>query len=201
MIIHECEQGSEEWHALRAGIPTASEASKLVSATGLLSKSIEPYSWKLAAEIYSPDPENFSNRYMDKGRENEPVARAIYSLDYGPVDLCGFITTDDGLFGYSPDFLVGEDGLGEIKCLKRSVFLKVLNGGKTPVNYISQIQSGLWVTGRQWCDFVAHTEGLPEFVDRVFPDLEFHKKLVLQVKKVIELRDLFLTEKLGYKNE
>src|SRR5262245_45091449 len=118
MIIHDVVQGSTSWLQLRAGIPTASQFDQIITPSGKPSKSAERYMLTLLAErlMGHPITENVS-MWMKRGSEMEADAVAFYQLqtdsDTVPV---GFITNDEGTIGASPDRLVGEEGLLEIKC-------------------------------------------------------------------------------------
>jgi len=191
MIIHECEQGTEEWLNLRKAIPTASDAKKLVSNTGKLSSQIIGYGQLLAAELAGAKFDSYSSSAMDRGTRLEPEARAEYSLDHGPVEEVGFCTNDQKTFGYSPDGFFKKDGLIEIKCENISKFLGYIESDQCPIDHNAQIQSGLWITGRKWCDLVFYYPGLKLKVFRVLPDYSFFSKLEKQTIEVLEIRDEF----------
>jgi len=119
MIIHDCEQGTDEWHQLRAGIPTASEFKKLVTSQCKESKSIDDYSIVLAAEKYAGKIVDgfYGNKYTERGSELEAEAITDYEMKRQViVDPVGFITNDLKTYGCSPDGLVGKDGSIEVKC-------------------------------------------------------------------------------------
>jgi predicted phage-related endonuclease len=102
----------------------------------------------------------------------EPLARDIYAEHRAPVQECGFVTADfDGtVIGYSPDGLVGEDGLIEIKSPRQKHHLRSLLSDEVPAEYVAQVQTGLAVTGRAWCDFITYAPGLPLFIHRCARD-------------------------------
>jgi hypothetical protein len=102
------------------------------------------------------DSEGFTNYWMQRGHELEPLARKYYEFESGnKVDQCGLILTDEQDCGASVDGLVGDDGTVEIKCLKRINHVRIVLAGEVPKDYIPQIQGGLMITERAWCDFVA----------------------------------------------
>ena len=117
MIIHDVEQGSPEWFGVRH-VPTASNFSKILTAGGKASTSANVYMIDLLATWlvgFAPD-EGFGNAWTDRGHELEVIARENYEIERDTVTEIGFCTTDDGLYGCSPDGLVGAFGGLEIKC-------------------------------------------------------------------------------------
>lgn len=109
---------------------------------------------------------------MWRGVEHEPFARDIYAANYGAVTEVGFmLREEDGWqLGYSPDGLVGEDGLIEIKCPRAKTHLNTILADEVPTQYMPQLQAGLLVSGRDWIDFVSFVAGMPLYRKRVYPD-------------------------------
>jgi len=170
----EIEQGTDEWHALRRGVITASAISKLLTATFKLAANDTSRAllYQLLAErITGESDQSFYNDDMARGHLLEPYARDLYTEHFAPVTECGFVTltTSAGVLGYSPDGLVGHDGLIEIKCPRPKTHLKSLLTGEVPSEYYPQVQTGLAVTGRRWCDYISYAPGLPLFVQRCQP--------------------------------
>lgn len=156
MKVINCEQGSEEWFAARLGVPSASNFSKvLAKGSGATRKS---YMYELAAEIITGErAESYSNAAMEHGNLYEAEARKAYEFMTDlEVTEVGFIKTDDDSAGASPDGLVGEKGLVEIKCPKTSTHIETIEGGKVPPKHKAQIQGQLWVSEREWCDFISY---------------------------------------------
>lgn len=174
MKIHDCQQGSREWFALRRGVPTASNFGKLITAkTGKLSASADDYICELIAELHflgaHEDPP--VSAAMRHGIDCEPEARKWYSLDKNQdVKQVGFCMDDDGRYGCSPDGMVGDDGLLELKCPQGKTQVAYLLDGGLPSEYRAQVHGQLIVTGRQWCDFLSYCPGLPPLLLRVEPD-------------------------------
>ena len=171
---HEIEQGSDEWHALRRGVITASAVSKLLTATykPAANETSRALLYQLLAErITGESDQSFYNDDMARGHLLEPYACDLYAEHFAPVTECGFVTltTATGVLGYSPDGLVGDDGLIEIKCPRPKTHLKSLLTGEVPSEYDPQVQTGLAVTGRLWCDYISYAPGLPLFVQRCLP--------------------------------
>lgn len=127
----------------------------------------------LAAErITGWTEESFVNDAMWRGIEDEPKARAKYAEHYAPVTEVGFMTEDRWGFriGYSPDGLVGDDGLIEIKSRSPKAQLATILADTPPAENMPQLQAGLLVSGRQWLDYVSYAGGMPLYVKRVYPD-------------------------------
>lgn len=109
---------------------------------------------------------------MQRGTEDEPFARDAYEANVAPVRQVGFIVREhNGVrFGYSPDGLVGEDGLIEIKSRRPKEHLATVLSGRSPAYNIAQMQAGMLITGRSWCDYISFSAGLPLWVNRVEAD-------------------------------
>jgi len=158
-IITTCEQGSPEWLSLRLGKVTASRI-KEVLANGrgnAPSKMAESYMIELVAEILTGESKPFfENDAMRWGTETEDEARAVYSIKNSRFDVeeVAFIEHSE-FIGMSPDGLVGDDGLLEIKCPNTTTQLKRALSDDYSKDYKAQIQMQLWVSGRDWCDFVS----------------------------------------------
>jgi putative phage-type endonuclease len=170
------EQGSDEWHAIRRGVITASAISRLLTGTGKPANNDTSRAqlYQLLAERITgeSEPGGFYNDDMARGHLLEPFARDLYSQHYNEVQECGFITCQLSgvVIGYSPDGLVGDDGLIEIKAPRQKTHLKSLLTNQVPGEYIPQVQTGLAVSNRAWCDFISYAPGLPLFVRRVERD-------------------------------
>lgn len=173
--IIQCEQGSEEWFAARLGIPTASEFSTVMASGrgGGESKTRRTYMMKLAGEILTGQPmDSFSNAHMERGKEMEAEARSYYSIVHGiEVQQVGFIRNGDK--GYSPDGLIGTEGAAEIKTKLPHLLIDTLVRDQVPPEHMAQLQGGLWVSEREWIDFVAYWPGLPMFRKRVTRDEKY----------------------------
>ena len=172
MITLDVEQGSRAWIEARLGIPTASEFSRIVTPGGELSASRDEYIGTLLAEwaLGEQDAE-FQNEWVERGKLLEPEARDYYRFHRdADVATVGFVYRDeDKLVGCSPDGLVGDDGLIELKCPKPGTHLRWLSGGKVPRQHMIQVQGQLWVSGRAWVDFMSYHPGLPPLIVRSEP--------------------------------
>lgn len=179
-------QGTEEWHELRRGIVTASVVGKLLTPTLKVASNdtSRTLTLSLMAERITgnADPEYFGWDMM-RGVEDEPRARDLYAQHHSPVEECGFMvrTIDGHRIGYSPDGLVGDVGLIEVKSRLQKHQLRTILDDRVPDEYVAQIQCGLLVSGRRWCDFVSHCGGMPLFVKRVTPDLMWQASITAAV--------------------
>lgn len=195
-VLH-CEQGTDEWRRARLGIPTASEFDTVQAKGrgGGESKTRRTYLLKLVGERLTGEPaESFSNAHTDRGKQMEAEARDAYVLvrDLEP-QLVGFVRRDDVEAGCSPDGLLGDDGVLEIKTKLPHLQLDVLLDGKLPAEHLAQVQGALWITGRAWCDFVSYWPRLPIFITRVHRDEAYIAKLAAAVAEFnAELRAMEL---------
>src|SRR3990167_807611 len=176
------EQGSDEWKAARAGMPTAS-AFKDALAKGE-GKTRRAYMLKLIGERLTGElSEGYSNGHMERGHEYEPDARDAYAwhADVEPVQV-GFVVNDGlidlGPVGCSPDGMVCEAGLLEIKTKLPHIQCEVLLKGEVPTEHLKQIHGAIWVCEREWLDFVSYWPGLPIFIKRVYRD----EKIIHELK-------------------
>ncbi len=169
------EQGTEQWHALRCGILTASEMKLIVTPTLQIAsndKERQHLYELLGQRITGYTEPSYISDDMLRGFEDEVSARIEYAEHYAPVTECGFITNDALGFkiGYSPDGLVGDYGLIECKSRRQKYQIQTIISGAVPDEHILQCQTGLFVSGRHWIDYISRCAGLPLFVVRVHPD-------------------------------
>lgn len=183
-IYDTLEQGSDEWLAARCGLVTASTIGQLITA-----KTIKPanndtsraLTMHLVAERLTGYVEpTFVSADMERGSWDEPVARDLYSEHYAPAVEVGFMTnTFEGhKLGYSPDGLVGDDGLIEIKSRRQKKQLATILADEVPLENMAQIQAGLMVSGRAWLDYVSFCAGMPLYTKRVLPDPRWQVALI-----------------------
>lgn len=169
------EQGTPEWHACRRGKVTASRVADVIAKTKSgYSTSRANYEAELLCERLTGETQPFfSNAAMLWGTEKEPEARAAYSFrnDADVAEIAFVDHPNIAMAGASPDGLVGDDGLLEIKCPNTATHLDTLSSGKPAGKYVTQMQWQMACTGRQWCDFASYDPRLPEamrlFVCRV----------------------------------
>jgi len=175
-IYEDLEQGSPEWLQARCGIVTASTVGKLLTSTGKVANNdtSRNLTQSLIAERITGRVEyTHPNRDMQRGTLLEPYARDLYAAHYAPVDEVGFMRfdlEDSWSLGYSPDGLVGDDGLLEIKSRSPRIQINTIMWDKVPGANMAQLQAGLLVSGRDWIDYCSYSPGLPLYVKRVHPD-------------------------------
>ena len=205
-IIETCEQGGAEWLAMRLGKVTASKVSDVLSKGrgSAPSKMSETYMIELIAEVLTGNSKPFfENDAMRWGTETEPQARAMYAVNNDFVDVkeVAFVKHNEQI-GISPDGLIGEDGLLEIKCPNTTTQLKRALSDDYSADYKAQIQMQLWVTEREWCDFLSFDPRLDceagYLQQRVFRDEEYIEEMKTKVyafvKKMNEIIEQLTTK-------
>lgn len=177
-------QGSDEWLAARCGMLTASEMRHIITPTLKIASNDKErgHLFELLAQRITGfvEPAYISDEML-RGMDDEGEARALYAKHYAPVETVGFIVRDFGggvRIGYSPDGLVGDDGLIEIKSRRQKFQVQTIVDGEMPSDYAIQVQTGLLVTGRAWCDFVSFCGGLPMCPIRVEADAEMQAAIL-----------------------
>ncbi|MFZ4697981.1 MAG: lambda exonuclease family protein [Phycisphaerales bacterium] len=165
MILETADQRTDDWYAARCGKATASRFKDAIAAlkSGAPAQAQRDYLTELVVERLTQQPiQRFQNAAMTWGTEQEPAARAAYERVTGiSVEETGFIAHDTLMAGCSPDGLVDWDGLVEIKCpWNTAVHIETLLNGM-PDEHIPQVQGQMWITGRQWCDFVSYDPRMP----------------------------------------
>jgi len=204
-IIETCEQGSDEWLAMRLGKVTASKVSEVISkGRGKApSKSAETYMIELIAETLTGQSKPFFiNDAMRWGTETEPQARNMYEVnnDFVSVKEVAFVEHNEQV-GISPDGLIGDDGLLEIKCPTTTTQLKYALSDDYSADYKAQIQMQLWVTERKWCDFVSFDPRLDcaagYLQQRVYRDEDYIEEMKTKVYAFVEKMNLLITKLTG----
>lgn len=180
---HDIEQGSDEWLAVRQGILTASEMLLILTPTMRTASNDKERAHMfeiLGQRITGYTEPHYISDDMLRGHEDEVAARIRYAEHFAPVTECGFVTNDDHgvVIGYSPDGLVGDDGLIECKSRRQKFQIETILADEVPAEYLLQCQTGLLVTGRKWLDFVSYCGGLPMFVKRVWPCQEIQHAII-----------------------
>ena len=188
-IFDDVVQGEKEWFDLRCGVVTASKFSTVMAKGrgSYPSKTRQTYMLELAGEIVTGTvQESYGNAHMARGNQMEPEARELYEMASGNgVKEVGFIKSLDTI-GYSPDGMIGDDGLLEIKTKLPHLQIALLLSDKFPSEHRHQCQGGMWVSGREWIDFVSYWPGLPLFVKRVHRDEAFILEIEAAVYKFIQ---------------
>ena len=182
-------QGSVEWLAERAGCVTASRASDVLAKIKTGEAALRrKYRIQLTTERLTGIPvQGYVNAAMQWGTDTEPMARMAYEAARSVlVEETGFCKHPTIPYcGASPDGLLGDDGLVEIKCAESTTHVDWMTQGRVPPEHIPQMQFQLWVTGRKWCEFVSFDPRMPAnlqlFVRRVERDEPYIKSLATEV--------------------
>jgi hypothetical protein len=189
-ILPDLMQGSEEWYDQRRGMVTASVVKSLIT-PATIKPANNPEARSLVALLVSEritgwtDP-TYTSGDMWRGHEDEPRAVETYAEHYGvSVEQVGFMVEDRWGFkiGYSPDGLVGDDGLLEIKSRRPKKHLQTILADAVPAENVAQIQAGLLVSGRKWCDYLSYCGGMPMWRKRVEPDPRWQEAIVEAVEQ------------------
>jgi putative phage-type endonuclease len=207
-MIELMEQGTEEWFNIRIGKVTASRVADVLAKTKTgYSTTRDNYMAQLVCErLTGQKGESFTNAAMQHGTETEPLARAAYEARYDVlVDEVGFVPHPTiEMSGASPDGLVGDDGLIEIKCPNTATHIETLLSESVPNKYYTQMQFQIACTGRKWCDFVSFDNRLPTelqmFVKRVPRDDMYIKLIEDEIVKFLAELDTKINQLMKVKN-
>lgn len=201
MYISDNEQGTDAWFQDRLGIATASMFNSIMT-TKQLKRTKSDYIYLLAAEAITqkPQEEQFDNKHIQRGRELESCAVAMYELDHDcDVVQAGLCKQDvSSMAGFSPDGLIGDKGGLEIKCPTLKKHLQYIVNDKLPDEYAHQVYGSLLLSGREYWDFCSYSEDFSPFYHRVTTECETYQKwakafneilpeFLADLKKIIEL--------------
>ncbi len=191
----DCEQGSDLWAKLRCGYVTASRAADAIAMIesgknkGNEKAERKNYRVELICERLTgvPYPQHVT-REMQWGLDHENDAAAAYELETGQlVDRCGFVVHPSvSMFGASPDRLVGDDGLLQIKCPTTRTHMEWMLAGTIPLEHVTQMLAEMSCTGRDWCDFVSFDPRLPEHLQLFIRRYERDDRLIRSLESEIE---------------
>ena len=183
------EQRTDEWYKARLGIPTASSFNKLITSTGKPSSQAQTYINQLIAEaVTGKRPEQITTPAIERGIALESEAIEWYTLlTDRTVEETGFWRHPKVDCGASPDGLIGDEGLLEVKSPLPHNHVKYVRANKVPSEYVPQVQGQLWVLDRKWCDFLSYHNELPPMLIRVTRDEGFICKLAEEVAKASEI--------------
>src|SRR5215510_2278652 len=178
-IFHDVAQYSDEYDRLKLGIPTSSHFHKIITPQGKPSKQWREYACMLIAErILQRKIDLYKSLPMERGLIVEAEAADWYEFDQDvTVQRGGFITDDNRTIGCSPDRLVGDEGLLEIKAPLPQTQVEYWLSGEVNERFRPQLQGQLYVSQRSWVDIVCWHDVLPKVVLRVEPDQKFIKAL------------------------
>ena len=200
-IVTDIEQGTPEWLALRLGIATASELDcLLVSGKHPTGFGVAAFTYmdQLIGERITEEAAElpFQTKATIRGHEQEGVALELYEArEEVKVQKVGIILNRG--IGYSPDGLVGTDGLIEIKTKLPKFQVGVILSGEVPKEHVAQCQGGLWASDREWIDFISYWPGMPLFVKRMNRDEAMIRKIAERVKLFYEILDERMNKVLG----
>lgn len=199
MKVWDVQQGTPEWHSLRAGKPTASELSRVITSDGARSKSFSGYAMTLAGEVFAGKPlDGFDgNGWTDRGKEMEPEAISWYEFTQDvKLEKIGFVTDDAETHGCSPDSWVGDEGLVEIKCLKAENHIKTIlywqKHGKCPPDYVAQVQAQLMICERKWAHLLFYNADIKPLIIPVQPIPAIQDALRQEIPALLKERDEIL---------
>jgi putative phage-type endonuclease len=186
--FHNVDQNSEEWFNLRLGRFTASTFKDLFM--GKTTKGYEKAIYKPVFErLTNESPESFSSEYMERGHEMEPLAKDCYEQEtFNEVSNGGFFALGEWI-GASPDGLIDNDGVLEIKSPAYNTMINYLLTGKLPSIYKWQVHGQLYVTGRQWCDFMAYHPKLKPLIIRINRDESLIEELEVKMLESIKIAE------------
>lgn len=194
MKVIDCIQGDDVWIESRLGIPTASEFHRIVTPKGKLSTQSTKYAYRLIAEyLLKRSMDSLEGlEWIEFGKANEADAARLYEFDHEVESIkVGFVTTDDGKIGCSPDRLVGDKGLLEIKSVAPQTHIgNMVNGFDE--DYICQVQGQLYVSEREWCDWISYNPEFPLVCIRTYRNEEYIKLLADSLKAFNEMKDEML---------
>lgn len=180
-------QGSDEWLAARRGLICASEMKLILTPTLKVADNEKTRSHLyelLAQRVTNYVEPMYVSEDMLRGQDDELEARHLYSKRHAPVKEVGFITNDSWGFtiGYSPDGLVGDDGLIECKSRRQKYQVQTIiewaSEGTPPIEYVLQCQTGMLVSERKWCDLISYSGGLPMQPMRIHADEKIQAAIV-----------------------
>lgn len=192
MKVYNCEQGSEEWLKCRLGKLTGSVAHTIATR----GKGLETLCLEKATEILTGIiSDGYKNDAMQHGNDYEAEARSIYELETGNTVIQVGFCEDNEFVGVSPDGLIGDDGLIEIKCPTDKTYTQYLIDGVIKPEYYSQMQMQMLITNRNWCDYVVYNPNFKKtiIIKRVKADKEHMEKIgaglgygMRKIKEIVE---------------
>lgn len=184
LTIHkELEQGSEDWLQLRCGVMSASVMNDILTPTLKVSSNDKTRQavYDIACQrITNYIEPHFLTDSMLRGYDDEEKARELYSDNIAPVEEIGGMVRqfDFGNIWYSPDGLVWDDGLIEVKSRRQGLHFKTIAEGEVPKEHILQCQAALLISGREWIDYISICRGMPLFIKRITPEAKYQDAII-----------------------
>ena len=182
-VYEELEQGSSDWLQARCGMISASIMNDILTPTLKLASNdkTRAATYELACQRVTQyvEPQYWTDSML-RGVADETTASDLYGEHIAPVTEIGGMVRefDFGRIWYSPDRLVGYDGLIEVKSRRNGLHFKTVAEGEVPKEHILQLQTGLLVSGRKWIDYISICKGQPLFIKRVEPDPVYHEAIL-----------------------
>lgn len=180
IIIDDIAQGTPEWHLMHGSVPSASCFDKIITTTGKVSAQRKDYMCQLAGvRVFEVYEDTFKSTHMQTGIEREQAAKDLYQVITGsPLHDVGFCYFDERRDrGCSPDALIGNGGVLEVKSPMLKTHVKYLLAGKLPTAYFCQVQGGLYITGHKWAHFMSFFPDAEPLILKVERDQQFIDKL------------------------
>lgn len=203
MKTFDCIQGTDEWLAARAGVATASCFSSIL-ATIKSGEAAERRNYRarlVVEQLTGKCVSMFTNAAMKQGTEREPFAREAYEVETGAsVHEIGFLMHDTLRAGASPDGLIDAEGGLEIKCPELATHLEYIKLDREPAAYTAQIQGGMWITGRQWWDFVSWNPDFPPHLQLIVRRVQRDPKYIAGLELAVSLFMSEVTEEVKHIN-
>lgn len=190
MKIVPCKQGEPDWVKARLGLPTASDLDQLVSASFETRTGAMPHTYlckKLCERVMGFSTDFTGTFEMQQGSMLEHEAKPMFTLIHDvPIQTVGFITTDDGRVGASPDGLIGTDCGIECKAPSPEKHLQWLLKGTLPAEHAAQVHGSMWVTGRSSWWFMSYSRQFPPLMILVQRDAEIQAQLTQAIGKFLK---------------
>ncbi|ALE03089.1 lambda exonuclease family protein [Bartonella ancashensis] len=202
-VTIDCVQGTAEWHQVRHGLVTASVFEMVLARKkdGQKTQKYQALMMKLAGErITGKVVEEGTTAPMRRGTELEPTARQLYgTLTQTKPECVGFLLADDRMKGFSPDALIGADGILEIKPKKPEILIPHFYQNSFPIEHKAQCQGGLWIAQREWIDLMLYWPGMPPLIKRAYRDEVYIRKLDSEIRRFNEAleRMVYLLKNFG----
>lgn len=177
-------QGSDDWHAARCGLLTASEMKHIITPKKLeyaQNDKEKSHLYELAAQRTNKYVEpSYVGDDMIRGQDDESYARETYHEKYAPVETVGFVTNDRWGFtlGYSPDGLVGDKKQIEAKSRRQRFQIETIVNWAVPDEHVIQVQTGLLVTERETLDYISYCGGMPMATITAIPDKKIQDAII-----------------------
>lgn len=188
IIIKDIEQGTQAWLDLKCGVASTSNFSDILTTKGVRSVTYSKYLDRLFDERITGEPtKTYKSKHMDRGNKQEPEACKTYEFIYETdVEHVAFVFLDESRkIGYSPDGLIGSDGIVEIKTALPHIQRDRIENGWSLANHKQQIQGGLWISERAWCDRISYCRNMDLVVDRIYRDEDYIKKIKIETAMLI----------------